>query len=116
MVFVVAFMVTGTLVSSISRLRRFIEFSHILTFTRPAGPNFLRLAYIYLVDTRKETFNQLRCFYHIVCRHRLGPRHSHLVPTSNCYPQAANQYPQESSRRWHLLDWFSSVQVQKGLT
>ena len=46
MVFVVAFMLTATLVSSTPRLRRPIESLHMLMFTRPAGPNFLRLAYI----------------------------------------------------------------------
>lgn len=56
------------------------------------------------MDTRKELFDQLWCFHHIFCRHRLGPRHLHLVLASTYYPPAANQYPQEVSRLWNLLD------------
>jgi hypothetical protein len=46
MVFVATFMLTATLVSTTLRLGIVMESLHIVIFTRPAGPDFLRLAYI----------------------------------------------------------------------
>jgi hypothetical protein len=70
---VVAFMVTATLVSNTFAVQ-------ILSNADVgAGPSFLRLAHIQLVDARKELHNQLWGVHHVVCGNRFGARCCDLV-------------------------------------